>query len=125
AAPPEIIDRGLDLREVFLPDRHPGRLEDMAIALLALPETVKDRQARQRILDAPADLLKQELFLRRPHAGGRALAETEHVRLIALRVERHGDPGLHPEALGQLGTQRMLGSWPEGDGTGRRPRRAV
>ena len=30
----QLVNRGLDLGEVFLPDRHPRRLEDIAISLL-------------------------------------------------------------------------------------------
>src|SRR5882762_11277959 len=102
AARSEIIDRRLDPGEVLLPDRHPGRLEDVPIALLALAQTVKDRQARQGVLEAPDDLLEQELLSRCPQARVRALAGAEDVRLLPLRVERHHEPGLDTAALRQL-----------------------
>src|SRR5439155_21556440 len=117
----QTIDRGLDPREVFLPDRHAGRLEDMAVSLLALAQAAKDRQTRQRIREPPADLLEHTLLLRRPYPRIRALAETEHVRLIALRVESHDDPGLDAQALRHLGRQRMRRARPESHGTARRP----
>src|SRR5205814_10654909 len=118
---PQIIDRHLDAREVFFPDRHPGRLEDVAIALLALTQTVKDRQARQRILEPPADLLEQELLSRCPEARVRALAGAEDVRPLTLRVERHHNPGLDKAALRQLARQRMRRVRSELDRTAGRP----
>src|SRR5439155_14681653 len=105
AARSEIFDRRLDSGEVLLPDRHPGRLEDVAIALLALAQTVKDRQAGQRILEAAADLQEQELLSRCPRARVRALAGAEDVRQLTLRVERQHHPGWDTAALRQFGRQ--------------------
>ncbi len=81
----------------------------MAIAFFTLAETAKNRQARQRVGEPPADLLEQALLARRPCARVRALAEAEHVRLITFRVDGHHHPGLDAEALGEVGRQRMVG----------------
>src|SRR5262249_56646980 len=88
---------------------------------LAFAQVAKHQYAGQSILQPPADLLEEPLFLRCPDARVRALAETAHVRLIALRVEGHDDPGLDTEALRQLGRQRMGRSRPESHRTTRSP----
>src|SRR5262249_61791360 len=88
---------------------------------LAFAQVAKHQYAGQSILQPPADLLEEPLFLRCPDAWVRALAETAHVRLIALWVEGHDDPGLDAETLRQLGRQRMGRSRPEAHGTARCP----
>src|SRR2546427_10953647 len=93
---------------ILLPDRDPGGFEDRAVALLALAQPAEHRQARQGIRKPPADRLEEDLLAPRPDARVRALAESEHVREIALGVQRHDDPRLDAEELPLLGRQRML-----------------
>src|SRR5262249_32296203 len=88
---------------------------------LAVAQGAQHQEAGQGVFQPSADLLEEPLFLRCPDARVRALAEAEHVWLIALRVEGHDDPGLDAEALRQLGRQRMGRARPEAHGTARRP----
>src|SRR5712692_964532 len=88
---------------------------------LAFAQVAKHQEAGQSILQPSADLLEEPLFLRCPGSRVRALAETEHVRLSALRVEGHDDPGLDAQFLRHLGRQGILRSRPEYHGAARRP----
>ena len=104
----QLVDHGFGPGEILLPDRDPGGFEDRAVALLALAQPAEHRQARQGIRKPPADRLEEDLLAPRPDARVRALAESEHVREIALGVQRHDDPRLDAEELPLLGRQRML-----------------
>src|SRR5262249_50973441 len=90
-------DAGLDITLPVADMRQTLRLFQSA---LALAQSAHDQEARQRISEPPADLLEELLLERRPDPGIGALAETEHVWLIALGIQRNGHAGSDAEALG-------------------------
>ena len=107
--------------EITLPvtdARHPLGLLQPA---LALAEVAEAQHARQRVLQPAADLLEEPLLGRRPAARERALVDTEHVRPVALGMDRHGDHGLDAEASRRLLRQRVVRAGTESHGARGRP----
>ena len=62
-----------------------GRVE-LAFAFM---QAAEHRKSRDGIAQAPSDLLKQALLLRRPNAILAALVQAQQVRLVGLHIDRH------------------------------------
>ena len=66
---------------------------------LAFAQVTEHQQRVQRVGQPPADLMEQPLLMRRPDPRVRALVQPEHIGLVYLGINSHGDHGLDAETL--------------------------
>ena len=98
---------------VALPPPHVREALRRLEPALALAHAAHRDEAAQRVGEPVADLLEQALLLLRPGARPRALVQTEEIRPIAFRVQRHEHLRVHGEAIGDL---RLYGALVSGAG---------
>ena len=93
-SPPRLV-RGRD-------DPRPrgGQLGLAALKLaLAFAQVLEHQQRVKPAGQPPADLVEQPLLVRRPDPRVRALVQPEHLGLVHLGINGHGDRGLDAETL--------------------------